>query len=141
MRNNLIAVTVDIICIKPAPKPQQIALILRGNPPFAGQWALPGGFIEADEDLEDAARRELWEETHLAPAFLKQFHCFGLPGRDPRGRTISIAFLAFIDKEQTGQAGDDAVSFAWFPLCSLPPLAFDHNQIIATALESEFFKK
>lgn len=141
MFKNPIAVTVDIVCLKPRTKPQQIALILRGNPPFADQWALPGGLVEVDEDLEDAARRELWEETRLAPAFLKQFHCFGQPGRDPRGRTISIAFLAFIDEEQTGQAGDDAASFAWFPLYSLPPLAFDHNQIIANALDSNHLNK
>lgn len=129
-----IAVTVDIVCLYPAVKPVEIALIQRANPPFAGQWALPGGFVEIDEDLEAAARRELFEETHLNPLTLEQFHCFGNPGRDPRGRTISIAYLALFDDVQTGQADDDAAAFSWFPLNALPPLAFDHSQIIAKVL-------
>ena len=129
-----IAVTVDIVCLYPAEKPLEIALIQRANPPFAGHWALPGGFVEIDEDLETAARRELREETHLNPANLTQFHCFGAPGRDPRGRTISIAWLALFESRETGQAGDDAAAFDWFPLASLPALAFDHSLIIATAL-------
>ncbi len=131
-----IAVTVDIVCLYPVVKPVEIALIRRGNPPFAGQWALPGGFVEIDEDLETAARRELWEETQLNPASLSQFHCFGAPNRDPRGRTISIAWIALFDSREKGQAGDDAAAFAWFPLNSLPLLAFDHSQIIATCLHS-----
>jgi 8-oxo-dGTP diphosphatase len=129
-----IAVTVDIVCLRPAGKPVEILLIQRGKPPFAGQWALPGGFVETDEDLETAARRELYEETSLKPDNIKQFYCFGAPRRDPRGRTISIAYLAFFDDQQSYQAGDDAAAAGWFTLNSLPALAFDHHQIITQAL-------
>ena len=75
-----IAVTVDIVCFRPLQKPREIALIQRANPPFQGQWALPGGFVEIDEDLDEAARRELREETQLEPVQLEQLYCFGKPG-------------------------------------------------------------
>lgn len=135
MQNTSIAVTVDIVCLRPAGKPTEIALIRRANPPFAGQWALPGGFVEIDEDLESAARRELMEETQLNPQVIQQFYCFGDPGRDPRGRNVSVAYIALIDPTQTGQAGDDAADLAWFPLAALPALAFDHHQIITKAMQ------
>lgn len=128
-----IAVTVDVVCLRPLTKPTEIVLIQRANPPFAGKWALPGGFVEEDEDLEAAARRELFEETQLSPLSLEQLYCFGAPGRDPRGRTISIAFWALIDENFSGAAGDDAANLHWFPLHHLPHLAFDHAEIISKA--------
>jgi 8-oxo-dGTP diphosphatase len=134
MQNSLISVTVDIVCLRPAEHPQEIGLIRRGNPPFQDFWALPGGFVEGDEDLEDAARRELKEETGLIPRFMEQLYCFGAPGRDPRGRTVSIAYIAWIDSQQQGLASDDAAAFAWFKLHDLPSLAFDHSDIISKAL-------
>lgn len=130
------AVTVDVVCFRRTCGQWQVGLIRRVRDPFAGSWALPGGFVEADEDLDDAARRELKEETALAPDVLKQFHCFGEPGRDPRGRTISVAYVALVDRPGRGRAGDDASEFAWFDLDKLPSLAFDHDQIIDQARRS-----
>jgi 8-oxo-dGTP diphosphatase len=128
-----IGVTVDIVCLRPMLKPAEIALIRRGRPPFEGKWALPGGFVEVNEDLETAARRELMEETQLAPETLEQLYCFGSLDRDPRGRTISIVYWALIDTSQIGIAGDDAAELQWFPIHALPCLAFDHAEIISKA--------
>ncbi len=135
MQNAHIGVTVDIVCLYPTQKPQKVALIKRGCEPCLGQWALPGGFVEIDESLEQAARRELWEETGLKPQKIEQFYCFGDLGRDPRGRTISIAYLALFDQLESGHAKDDAAAFDWLPLSNLPPLAFDHSLILAKGLE------
>jgi 8-oxo-dGTP diphosphatase len=130
-----IAVTVDIVCLRPIFHPAEILLIQRGRPPFLGHWALPGGFVEEDEDLEAAALRELAEETSIVPAAIMQFHCFGKPGRDPRGRTVSIVYLAKVNIDQSGKAGDDASHLAWFKMNKLPELAFDHAEIIIEAIE------
>ncbi|MFN2184286.1 MAG: NUDIX domain-containing protein, partial [Anaerolineae bacterium] len=104
-----------------------------------GRWALPGGFVEPHEPLEDAARRELWEETNVEPARLEQLHTFGAPGRDPRGWTVSVAYLAILDEGAAqalrATAGDDAAEVGWFDLCDPPPLAFDHANILACARE------
>jgi 8-oxo-dGTP diphosphatase len=89
--------------------------------------------VNIDEDLPDAARRELAEETGLAPIWIEQFYCFGTPGRDPRGRTISVAYLARVDPAQTGRAADDAAELRWFDVDDLPTLAFDHDRIIDKA--------
>ncbi len=129
-----IAVTVDIVCLRPFIQPKEIALIQRKFDPFAGQWALPGGFVEEYEELDAAARRELLEETQLNPVSIEQLYCFGTVGRDPRGRTVSIAYWALIDAGQNGMAGDDAAAIRWFPIYSLPRLAFDHADIITKAL-------
>jgi len=127
------AVAVDVVCFRKRCHTLEVALIRRDRTPFLGMWALPGGFVEIDEDLPHAALRELKEETGLDPLFIEQFHCFGRPDRDPRGRTISIAYLALVHAEAKGQPGDDARELAWFPLANLPQLAFDHDLIIDRA--------
>jgi 8-oxo-dGTP diphosphatase len=125
------AVTVDIVILTRGTKPR-VLLIRRKNEPFAGMWAIPGGFVDMDETLEAAARRELREETGVEAALLQQLHTFGDPGRDPRGRTISIVYLARVHAKQVKpQAADDAAEVGWHDLGRLPALAFDHDQILA----------
>jgi 8-oxo-dGTP diphosphatase len=131
-------VTVDcIVCKKTNTKPQ-ILLIRRGNDPFQHCWALPGGFIEMDEELESAAQRELHEETGIDNINLTQFKAYGSVGRDPRGRTISVIFYSFINENQTHQirAGDDAEDVKWYDVTSLPEMAFDHKKIVADFLNT-----
>ena len=100
------------------------------------KWALPGGFVEIDEDLDEGAKRELEEETGLTNIDLIQFKTYGKPGRDPRGRTISVVYYGFLTDENLKiMAGDDAAEASWFDFGKLPSLAFDHEQII------EEFKK
>lgn len=127
------ALTADAIVVTRDP-PQRVLLIRRKHPPFAGGWALPGGFVDQDEPLETAARRELREETGLEVQALEQMHTFGDPGRDPRGWTVSVAFVAVADAAQSQpKASDDAAEVAWYPLDQLPPLAFDHGKVLAFA--------
>ena len=127
------AVTVDVVCCRYSDGRGQVALVRRAREPFAGAWALPGGFVNIGEDISDAARRELAEETGLKPIWIEQFYCFGTPGRDPRGRTISVAYVARVDPTQTGRAADDAAQLRWFDMEDLPTLAFDHDRIIKKA--------
>ena len=131
------SVTVDVVLLVRHETGWRVLLIRRRNPPFEGHWALPGGFVEPGEPLEAAARRELLEETAVEPARLEQLHTFGDPGRDPRGWTISVAYLAVLDSDEglalRPQAGDDAAGVGWFDLAALPPLAFDHAEILAHA--------
>jgi len=131
------SVTVDVVAILMRPQDPQVLLVRRKKAPFEGAWALPGGYVEPHEPLEDAARRELWEETGAEPSSMEQLHTFGDPGRDPRGWTISIAYLALPtpDEEQTWQlrAASDASEVGWFNLNDPPPLAFDHASILACA--------
>ena len=112
-------------------------LIQRKHPPFEGRWALPGGFVDPHEPLADAASRELQEETGIEPAHLEQLHTFGDPGRDPRGWTVSVVYLAVLDEGEAQvlrpHAGDDAADVGWFDLLAPPPLAFDHADILAHA--------
>lgn len=122
------AVTVDAILIG---NRQSVLLIERGRDPFKGRWALPGGFIDMDESLETACQREVEEETGLRVGELKQFKTYGAVNRDPRHRTISVVFYAFLNEEMDAYAGDDAAKAQWFPLDQLPELAFDHQQILA----------
>ncbi len=113
-----------------------LLLIQRKNDPFKGKWALPGGFVEKDEDLETAAKRELQEETGLKVGKVEQLGTFGRPGRDPRGRMVSVAYLAHVDLEQAKiTAGDDAGDAQWFAIDALPELAFDHKEIIELAIK------
>jgi len=121
------AVTVDAILIS---KQKTVLLIERGRDPFKGKWALPGGFIEMNEELETACRRELEEETGLRVGELNQFRAYGGVKRDPRHRTISVIFYSFPEEESVPLAGDDAANAKWFPLSQLPELAFDHRQIL-----------
>lgn len=133
------SVTVDIVVVARLSGQTQVLLVKRKKPPFESCWALPGGFVEPNEPLATAARRELREETGLEPAGLEQLHAFGDPGRDPRGWTISIAFLAILSEEEwqswSPRAGSDAGEVAWFSLVTLPPLAFDHERILAHAAQ------
>lgn len=131
------AVTVDIVLMKPGPRGPELLLIRRGHPPFAGRWALPGGFVDENEPLEAAARRELHEETGLEAVTLHQLAAFGDPGRDPRGWTVSVVFWARLENVTTiPLAGDDASDARWWSLDAPPPLAFDHEEIVATAKEA-----
>ncbi len=123
------AVAADVVVVAESPTPA-VLLIRRRNPPPG--WAIPGGFVEPDEDLIDAARRELHEETGLKPPQLKQLATFGHPDRDPRGRTISVVYGARLQSAELPAAGDDAADARWFPLTALPTtLAFDHAAILA----------
>lgn len=128
------ALTAD--CAVLADGGRRILLIRRGREPFAGGWALPGGFVEIDEDLPDAARRELREETGIRVERLAQIGAFGRPDRDPRGRVVSVAFLAAVGAADGSppRAADDAAEARWFALDDLPPLAFDHAEIVDAAL-------
>lgn len=133
MRKQNIAVTVDAVIFYRKVDILKVLLIKRKNEPFRDQWALPGGFLEENETLAEGAKRELEEETGLKLEKLQQIGAFGTPGRDPRGRTISIAFLALIDIEAKVKASDDAVDSNWFSFNDLPDLAFDHQKIISEA--------
>jgi len=125
------AVTADIVLIKLANNQRYVLLIERKHPPFEGMWALPGGFLDMDETLEEAALRELQEETGISGVQLKQFHTFSKVNRDPRHRTITTVFIGFAnDVTSKPEAGDDAVKAEWFALDELPPLAFDHEEVM-----------
>ena len=114
----------------------EVLLIRRGNDPFKGCWALPGGFMEMDETIERCAVRELMEETGLEAdeASLRLVGVYSAPGRDPRGRTVTAAYAVRVSDGTQAAAGDDAAELRWWPLTALPPLAFDHAQIIADAI-------
>lgn len=127
------AVTVDAIIIDKENK-NKILLIERKNNPHKGMWALPGGFIEIDENLEDSIKREVLEETSLENIEFVQFKAFGDVGRDPRGRTIVVVFYGFCENPEKAIAGDDANTLKWFPINDLPALAFDHKKIITEFL-------
>jgi 8-oxo-dGTP diphosphatase len=131
------AVTVDCVIFGYDGKEAlKVLLIQRKHDPYAGQWALPGGFVDMDEPLETAALRELEEETSVKDVFVEQLYTFGEPGRDPRGRMISVAYFALVDlASHPIQAADDARAVNWFPIEDLPDLAFDHRQIIDMAID------
>lgn len=113
-----------------------VLLIQRKGEPFRGAWALPGGFIHMDEDLESAARRELEEETSVRDLYLEQLYTFGEPDRDPRERVITVAYVAIVNLfEHPVAANTDASRAAWFSIDDLPELAFDHAGILRMALE------
>ncbi|HWA24760.1 MAG TPA: NUDIX domain-containing protein [Lacunisphaera sp.] len=129
------AVTVDCVVFGYDATDLKVLLIRRKLDPFKGRWALPGGFVQIAEGLEDAARRELREETALQDLYLEQLFTFGEPGRDPRERVISVAYYGLIKLAgQSLQADSDAEDVAWFPVAELPKLAFDHETIVETAL-------
>ena len=127
------AVTTDCVIFGYDGKELKVLLIERGIEPFKGCWAFPGGFLNMDEDALAGARRELKEETGLEDAFIEQFHTFSEPGRDPRGRVITIAHYALV-KIQEVEGGDDAAQARWFPIGEVPPLAFDHDRILRIAM-------
>lgn len=128
------ALTVDCVVFGLDDADLKVALIRRALPPFEDSWALPGGFVQSDETLETAARRELLEETGIENAYLEQLFTFGNPGRDPRGWTVTVAYYALVNLRDHAVAGaTDAKEAAWFSLEALPPLAFDHADILAAA--------
>jgi 8-oxo-dGTP diphosphatase len=113
----------------------KILLIQRRGEPFAGMWALPGGFVDMDETLEASAKRELQEETGIARLYLEQLYTFGDPGRDPRDRVITVAYYALVKlSDHTIKADSDAKDVAWFAVSDLPKLAFDHAKVVDGAL-------
>jgi len=125
------SVTTDCIVSRNINSHTEILLIKRLREPYQNQWALPGGFVEIDEDLLEGAQRELLEETGIEEINLKQFKTYGTPGRDPRGRTISVIFYGeFAEQDKSVKAGDDAAEVHWFDMDQLPDLAFDHSNII-----------
>ncbi len=134
------AVCVDIIVICKNQAGNKILLIERKHPPFKNMWALPGGFIEMHETLEQSALRELYEETGIKLTSLKQFASYGDPGRDPRERTVSIVYYTLSENEIDAKAGDDAAKAKWFSIGNLPALAFDHKKIIQDFLHLKTFK-
>jgi 8-oxo-dGTP diphosphatase len=129
--------TADIVLFCTSNQTKHILLIERKKDPFKGAWALPGGFLEEGERLSDCAARELREETAVDDVALTEIGFFDAVDRDPRGRTISVAFAGDLDpsRMQSASAQDDAASISWFPFDDLPDLAFDHRQVIATALK------
>jgi 8-oxo-dGTP diphosphatase len=129
------ALTVDCVVFGYDEGELKVLLIERGLQPFKGRWALPGGFVRVDETLEQAARRELAEETGLKDVFLEQLYTFGEVDRDPRERVISVAYYALVKlSEHEARAATDATNAEWFPVSKTPKLAFDHADILATAL-------
>lgn len=129
------AVTVDCVVFGFDEGDLKVLLIQRGIEPFKGAWALPGGFVQMDESLDEAARRELGEETGVTDLFLEQLYSFGRVDRDPRERVVSVAYYALINlNEQSIKASSDAANAGWFNLDDVPNLAFDHQTILETGI-------
>jgi 8-oxo-dGTP diphosphatase len=135
-----ISVTVDIVIFTLRESDLQVLLVKRKNPPFQGRWAIPGGFVEVDESLENAALRELHEETGVEGMHIEQLYTFGNPGRDPRGRTVTVAYFALVPAPLAVQAGDDAAEAQWKSVYHLPAMAFDHSEIVNYALKRLRYK-
>ena len=128
------SVTVDVVILTLRGDALQVLLVKRGLMPYKGRWAIPGGFVRIDESLEAAARRELQEETNVSDVYLEQLYTFGDPQRDPRGRVISVAYIALVPAPLAVQAGTDAREARWWSVNNLPLLAFDHTHILQYAL-------
>ncbi|MCB1785396.1 MAG: NUDIX hydrolase [Gammaproteobacteria bacterium] len=129
------AVTTDVVVFTIREGCLSILLVKRANPPYQGCWALPGGFLDVDEDLDNCAARELQEETGIGGLYLEQLYTFGKTGRDPRERVISVTYYALVplDAIATPRAASDAAAVGWHAFDALPQLAFDHAEIIAMA--------
>lgn len=130
----MVTVDVAVFDISISDNKPKILLIKRGNEPFKEQWAFPGGFVEMDEELEEAAARELAEEAGLTGVKLEQLRTFGKCGRDPRGRNITIVFIG-IAKNTKIKGGDDAADAQWFSIDDLPQMGFDHNDVADAAIK------
>ena len=133
------SVTIDVVIFTMRSRHLEVLLVKRRHWPFEGMWAIPGGFVEPNESLEDGARRELEEETGVRDVYLEQLYTFGDPGRDPRTRVITVVYYALIRADQletqTIRAADDAADAAWYPVYKTPPLAFDHEKILTYTLQ------
>ena len=133
------AVTADVVVFTFQQDELRVLLVRRKNEPFVDQWALPGGFAQMDETLDCTARRELREETGIRDPYLEQLYTFGDPGRDPRGRVITVVYFALLSLDQAATqqltAGDDAGDARWWNIYALPELAFDHAAILDYALQ------
>ena len=133
------AVTVDVILFAFQNDTLTVLLVRRTNDPYAGKWALPGGFIGEHEDIYDAALRELKEETNVSDVYLEQLYTFGEPARDPRARVITVAYFALLSTNEVAQqqvhGGSDAGEARWWNIYDLPDQAFDHQHILAYALQ------
>ena len=131
--------TVDAAIVATGTTPPKLLLIQRKHDPFAGAWALPGGFVDELEPLDVAAARELQEETSINPStvgLMKQIGTFGDPGRDPRGWTVTVAYAALVPSADLGvKAADDAAEAEWYDVEELPALAFDHKLVVRRAFE------
>lgn len=134
------AVTGDTVVFTRREGRLMVALVQRGNDPYRGRWALPGGFVDIDEDLEPAAARELAEETGLEVTDIHQFGAYGTPGRDPRMRVVTIAYWAFVDDLEDPSADSDASDARLWPvdeiLADREFLAFDHHDILSDAVRA-----
>ncbi len=129
------SVTVDVLMMSLRQRDLQLLLIKRRSWPYEGMWAIPGGFVNMQESLEAAAKRELQEETGVQDVYLEQLYTFGDPGRDPRTRVITVVYFALLDSERLQvKAASDAADVDWFSVYNLPPLAFDHEKIVEYAL-------
>jgi len=129
------SVTVDVVMMSLRQRDLQVLLVKRRSWPYEGMWAIPGGFVNIDESLEAAAKRELQEETGVEDVYLEQLYTFGDPGRDPRTRVITVVYFALLDSARLQvRAAEDAADVGWFSVYQLPPLAFDHEKILHYAL-------
>ena len=131
------ALTADVVLFALDESQLRLLLIQRGKPPFEGAWAFPGGFVDVGEAPQDAASRELEEETGIRGIQLEQLRAFGDPGRDPRGHVVTIAYVAVVTERtlRRAEASSDAELARWWSIDALPPLAFDHAEILISGLE------
>lgn len=128
--------TSDIVLFRLNDETLELLLIERGDYPFIGHWALPGGFVDEGESAEIAAKRELLEETGIKNTELNQVFSTTTPGRDPRGWTVSVIFIGFVTPEVLAVAGDDARLVQWFPVTNLPKMAFDHLEMVLLTMNN-----
>jgi 8-oxo-dGTP diphosphatase len=134
------AVTADVVIFSLRAADLKVLLVRRAVPPFKGRWAIPGGFVNPGESVDQAAQRELEEESGVRDVYLEQLYTFGAPRRDPRGRVITVAYIALVADDVAPRAGDDASEAAWHSVYDLPDLAFDHAEIVKYALRRLRYK-
>jgi len=139
-RQSDIFVTVDVVIFALRDDDLQGLLVRRKNPPFEGKWAIPGGFVRHEESLEDAAARELFEETGVRDVHIEQLYTFGTIDRDPRGRMVTVAYVALVPAPLALHAGTDASEAQWKSMYALPEMAFDHEEIVTYALRRLRYK-
>ncbi len=139
-RQSNIFVTVDVVIFALRDEDLQVLLVRRKNPPFEDKWAIPGGFVRYEESLEDAAARELYEETGVSDVHIEQLYTFGTLNRDPRGRMVTVAYVALVPAPLALHAGTDASDAQWKSVYDLPEMAFDHEEIVTYALKRLRYK-